>query len=132
MSVDPICIASTQSVSDAARQMSNNDVGAVIVEDADKVAGILTDRDIAVRVVAEGLDPSATTAADVCTRDVVALSPDDDLDRAVDLMRSQAVRRLLVLDSKQRAVGILSLGDLALAKDSRSVLGEISAAPPNG
>ncbi len=132
MSRQPICISSTQSVSDAARQMSNNDVGAVVVEDKHRVTGILTDRDIAVRVVAEGLDPAATRTAEVCSRDFTMLSPDDDLDREIQLMRNKSIRRLLVVDSRQRAVGMLSLGDLALRSDGRSLLGEIVAAPPNG
>ena len=57
--------------------------------------------------------------------------PTDDLDRAIDLMRQKAIRRLPVVDTQNRAVGILSLGDLAQARDKRSVLGQISAAPPN-
>ncbi len=132
MSRQPIRISSTQSVADAARQMSNNDVGSVIIEDSGKVQGILTDRDIAVRVVAEGLDPTLTTAAEVCSRDLAMLSPEDDLQHAIDLMRERSVRRLLVVDSTDHAVGVLSLGDLAMERDSFSLLGQISAAPPNG
>jgi CBS domain-containing protein len=132
MSRQPVRIAGSQSVADAARQMSDNDVGAVIIEDAGKVPGILTDRDIAVRVVAEGRDPATTAAADVCSRDLAKLSPEDDLQHAIDLMRERSVRRLLIVDPTDHALGVLSLGDLAMDRDSYSVLGRISAAPPNG
>lgn len=131
MSKQPIKLQSSASVLEAARQMRSANVGAVIVEQDSKPCGIVTDRDITVRVVADGKDPTKTLLSDVCSKQLTQVSPDDDLDRAVQLMRDKAVRRVLVVDQQNRAIGILSLGDLAIERDSKSVLGQISAAPPN-
>jgi CBS domain-containing protein len=91
----------------------------------------VTDRDIAVRAVADGRDPERTPVSEICSKDLTTVSPEDDLDRAIQVMREKAIRRLLVVDNRNQTVGILSLGDLALERDARSVLGQISAAPPN-
>jgi CBS domain-containing protein len=130
MNKQPIRLRSSSPIIEAACQMHTADVGALIVEDDDKLSGIVTDRDIVVRALAQGLDPKTTPLSKICSRDLVTVSADDDIDRAINLMREKAVRRLLVVDHG-KAVGILSLGDLALERDSRSVLGQISAAPPN-
>jgi CBS domain-containing protein len=118
-------------VSEAARQMRAANVGAVIVAEDGRLAGIVTDRDITVRAVAQGRDPNTTQLADICSCDLTTLSPEDDVDKAVEIMRQKAIRRIPVVDSRNEPVGILSLGDLALERDPRSVLGHISAAPPN-
>jgi len=132
MSSDAIKLPSFAPVTEAAKQMSAAGIGAVIVEDdGAAVTGIVTDRDIAVRVVAQGLDPERTKLGEVCSRDLVTISPQDDIDTAIACMRDRAIRRLLVVDSDSRTVGVLSLGDLALERDARSVLGQISAAPPS-
>jgi CBS domain-containing protein len=83
-----------------------------------------------VRAVAAGPDPAITPLSEICSDDLTTLSADDDLDTAVKVMRDKAIRRILVVDSRDRAVGIISLGDLAIERDSASVLGQISAAPP--
>ena len=111
--------------------MRDDNVGAVIVEDAGKICGIVTDRDIAVRAVAQERDPRTTPLSEICSKALTTLSPDDDVDRAVQMMREKAIRRVPVVDARKQAVGILSLGDLAVERDARSVLGQISAAPPN-
>jgi CBS domain-containing protein len=80
--------------------------------------------------VAEDLDPRTTPVGALVTHDLVAVSPDDDVDTAVELMRTHAVRRLPVMDGAQ-VVGMVSLGDLAVARDSESALAEISAEEPN-
>jgi len=132
MSSDAIKLPSYAPVMEAAKQMSSAGIGAVIVEDdGASVTGIVTDRDIAVRVVAQGLDPSRTKLGEVCSRDLVTISPEDEIDTAIACMRDRAIRRLLVVDSDSRTVGVLSLGDLALERDASSVLGQISAAPPS-
>ena len=132
MRKSPIKLSSSSSVAEAARQMRTANVGAVIVEEDDgRICGIVTDRDIAIRAVADGRDPKSTRLSEICSKDLATVSPDDDLDLAVRLMREKALRRLLVMDGANHAIGIVSLGDLALEKDSRSVLGQISAAPPN-
>lgn len=130
MTPDPITIAPATSVAEAARAMRDADVGAVVVADDERVIGLLTDRDITVRAVAGGRDPESTPVDAVCTKELTALSPDDDLARAVQLMRDTSVRRLPVLDDG-RPVGILSLGDLALELDRQSALADISGAAPN-
>jgi CBS domain-containing protein len=129
MSVDPTTLDADSPVLDAARRMARDDIGAVIVEDGGEVCGIVTDRDIVVRAVATGKNLAQTPLKDICSKGVFMLSPEDDLDEAVKLMREKAVRRVPVV-SKGTVVGILSLGDLAQERDRQSVLGQISAAPP--
>jgi CBS domain-containing protein len=102
----------------------------VVVLDGQKVCGIVTDRDIVVRAVADGLDPRVTKLADICSRDLTTLSPENDVGTAVRLMREYAVRRLPVVKDG-RPVGILTLGDLAIEEDSESALADVSGAPPN-
>ncbi|MFI2352764.1 CBS domain-containing protein [Streptomyces sp. NPDC019443] len=92
--------------------------------------GLVTDRDLVVRVLAEGRNVDEATVSQACSADLVAVSPDDDIDRAVQLMREQAVRRLPVVEN-ERPVGIVSLGDLAIERDPSSALGDISSAEPN-
>jgi len=131
MSDRPIVLDCSAPVVEAARRMREANIGAVIVEKDKKPCGIVTDRDITVRVVAEGKDPATTHLSQVCSEELTTVSPNDDLDRAIDVMRQKAVRRVLVLDDQSNTVGILSLGDLAIERDSKSVLGQISAAPPS-
>ncbi len=131
MNKQPIKLSGSTPVIEAARRMRDANVGAVIIEEGGKVAGIVTDRDIAVRVVAQGRDPNTARLAEICSKELTTLSPDDDLDRAVEVMRQKAIRRIPVVDQRNMTVGILSLGDLALERDPKSALGQISAAPPN-
>jgi len=122
-------LPASASVADAARKMREEDIGAVVIEDERGGVCLVTDRDIAIRVVAESMDPKQTRLGDVCSRDVVSVSPDDDADRAVEIMRQRAIRRIPVVDAG-RVVGIVSLGDLARNRDRTSVLGQISSAAP--
>jgi CBS domain-containing protein len=131
MSRRTIKMAGSSTVDEAAREMRTESVGAIIVEDGGRICGIVTDRDIAVRVVGEGRDPKTTPLGTVCSKDLTTISPDDDLDRAIQMMRQKAIRRVPVVDAQNQPVGMLSLGDLAQDRDARSVLGQISAAPPN-
>ena len=126
----PIELDGATPVVEAARQMRTAHVGAVIVSKGGKLMGIVTDRDITVRAVAQGMDPKSTSLAEICSNEPMTLSPDDDVDRALQIMRERAVRRIPVVDGAQKAVGILSLGDLARERDPQSVLGQISAAQP--
>ena len=118
------------SILEAARKMRDFDVGVIVVKDGAKACGLVTDRDIMVRAVAEGVDPATTPLSAVCSRDLASLSPDDEIDGAIRLMRERAVRRAPVIVD-ERLVGIVSLGDLAIERDPDSVLGSISAARPN-
>jgi CBS domain-containing protein len=115
---------------DAAQQMRANDIGDVVIVDGDRVLGIVTDRDIVVRALAEGRDPAATTVGEVASRDTVVVEPDQPAADAVQLMRDRALRRLPVCEDG-RLVGVVSLGNLATARDPESALAEISAAPPD-
>lgn len=126
----PVTLSVNDTVIEAAREMRDADIGALIVSNGVGARGVVTDRDITVRAVAEGMDPGATPLGEIITHDVVAVSPEDDVDTAVELMRTHAVRRLPVLDGEQ-VVGIVSLGDLAVERDSDSALGQISAEEPN-
>jgi CBS domain-containing protein len=127
---NPTTLPTSATIPAAARAMRDNAVGAVIVLEESRLRGILTDRDIVVRAIAVDRDPATTTLGEICSMELTAVAPEDDLDRAVQLMRERKLRRLPVIDN-ETVVGIVSLGDLARERDPDSVLAEISAAPPN-
>ena len=130
MTPNPMVVPATASIIDAARAMRDGNVGDVLVERDGALCGIVTDRDIVVRAVAEGRAPADVRLGDICSNGLTSMAPTDSVDDAVQLMRTNALRRLPVCDDG-RAVGIVSLGDLAIARDSQSALADISAAPPN-
>jgi CBS domain-containing protein len=130
MTSNPVTLPGTASVYEAARAMRDTEIGDVIVIEHHQVCGIITDRDIAVRVVAEGKDPATTTLADICSHALLTVKPTDSVEEALRLMRTHTIRRLPVVE-EGKAVGIVSLGDLAVEREPDSVLGEISAAPPD-
>ena len=130
MTPDPIALPQTATVFDAAQKMRDASIGNVVVLNGQKVCGIVTDRDIVVRAIATDRDPRSTKLADICSRELTTLSPEDNVETAVRLMREHAVRRLPVVKD-DRPVGILTLGDLAIEEDSESALADVSAAPPN-
>jgi CBS domain-containing protein len=130
MTTDPVALDSSEPVVEAARRMKDQDIGDVIVVEGGQICGVVTDRDIVVRVLAEGRDPGQTRLGEVCSRDVATVSPGDDLTAAGDLMRERAIRRVPVVDDG-RPVGIISIGDLAIERDPDSALSHISAAPPS-
>jgi CBS domain-containing protein len=130
MTENPATLGADTSVREAAKLMREKDIGDVIVQKDGRLCGIVTDRDIVVRAVAQDKDLSRTNLESICSKDVTSLAPDDSDAQAIKLMREKSVRRLPVLE-KDRVIGIVSLGDLAVDKDPKSVLGQISAAPPN-
>jgi CBS domain-containing protein len=130
MTADPRTVSTDATLQDAAREMKSDDIGAVLVEDKGSVAGILTDRDIVVRAIAEGRDPSSTKVGDVASRDVTTLTPDSSVEDAIRIVREQHVRRIPVVQDG-RPAGIVSIGDLAIERDTDSALADISAAPAN-
>ncbi len=131
MTTEPVKLPSSATISEAAEQMAERNIGAILVEDGAKLCGVVTDRDITVRTVAKGLDPKQVKLSDICSGSPVTVTPEEDVEKVIALMRDKAIRRVPVVDKNQRALGILSLGDLATDRDPRSVLGQISSAPPN-
>ncbi len=107
-------ISSQAPAMEAAAKMRDLDIGALPVCDGEKVEGVLTDRDIAVRLVAEGLDASMTKVNEIMTPGATYCFDDQTLDEAANIMEAQQIRRLPVLDRNKRLVGMLSLGDLAV------------------
>ncbi|MER6565508.1 CBS domain-containing protein [Streptomyces sp. NPDC001093] len=130
MTSEPVTVPERTPLTEVARLMRERDVGDIIVGDADHVRGLVTDRDLVIRAIAEHRDPDATTVGDVCSTDLITCSSQDAVDEAVRLMREHALRRLPVVDDGH-LVGALSLGDLAIEKEPRSALADISAAQPN-
>jgi CBS domain-containing protein len=130
MSPVPVSMAATQPVSAAARAMKEHGIGTVLIMADGRLSGLVTDRDIAVGVLAEDRDPMTTRVGDICSTELAVLGPDDDVDQATRLVRDRAVRRVPVVEDGI-PVGIVSIGDLALEKDNQSALSEVSAAPPN-
>ncbi|MFF4211695.1 CBS domain-containing protein [Streptomyces sp. NPDC001796] len=126
-----VAVLPDASLVEAAQLMRAEDIGDVLVAEDGHVVGVLTDRDIALRAVADGADPLTVSARAVCTPDPVVVGPDDPVSTAVDLMRGHAVRRLPVVEDG-RPVGMVSLGDLAVAQDPTSALADISQAEPGG
>ena len=119
MTSNPTSCSSRDSVADAARAMAKEDVGPIPVVDGERLVGLLTDRDIVVRVVAEGRDPQSTTVGEVASTDLSTVSPDDDLDRALQLLAERRVRRLPVVEG-DKLVGIVAQADIARQGDDRS------------
>ncbi|NEB05441.1 CBS domain-containing protein [Streptomyces sp. SID13726] len=124
-----VAVRPDASLVEAARLMRSQDIGDVVVADGQRVVGMLTDRDITVRAVADGVDPLTVSARSVCTPDPLTVAPGDPVEQAVALMRAHAVRRLPVVEDGL-PVGMVSLGDLAEAGDSRSALADVSRADP--
>jgi CBS domain-containing protein len=131
MTREPAAVRPDQSLAEAARTMRETDAGDVlVVDDGGQLVGILTDRDIVIRIVAEDRDTSAAKVREACSAELETVTPDTKIDDAAELMRLRAVRRLPVVEGSE-PVGIVSLGDLAIARDKESVLGQISAMPSN-
>jgi CBS domain-containing protein len=129
MARDPVTISSTATMAEAARLMRDRSIGDVLITEEDHLRGVVTDRDLAVRGVAEER-PDDTPIGELCSPELYYCAPSDEVERAVTLMREHAVRRLPVVDGDQ-LVGVVSLGDLAQERDPRSALADISSAHPN-
>jgi CBS domain-containing protein len=130
MTCGPVTMPLEATLDEAARVMRDQGIGDVLVTADGMLCGVLTDRDIVIRAVAENLDLSHTALAEVCTAQVVTVNRDDDAAVAIELMRRRAIRRLPVVEGRL-PVGIISLGDLAIEQDGQSALSDISKAPPN-
>ncbi|XKK38550.1 CBS domain-containing protein [Nocardiopsis sp. ARC36] len=123
-------VAPETTLREAARIMRDKDVGDVVVTDSGRIRGVLTDRDIVVRCVADEGDPDRVTVGQVCSAEVVTVPRQSSLRDAVHAMRASSVRRLPVVDGPE-VVGIVTMGDLARVVDEDSALADVSAAPPN-
>jgi CBS domain-containing protein len=125
----PITVTPSASAGQVAELMRDADVGVVLVTDGLELKGLITDRDLVVRLLARGQGPQAEVG-EACSSELTYVTPEDDVATAVDLMRTRAIRRLPVLEDGQ-PVGIVSIGDLAVAVGGGSVLSDISEAPSN-
>jgi CBS domain-containing protein len=131
MTTDVTTLPAQTPLQEAAQVMRTRDIGDVVVADDEKLIGLVTDRDIVVRAIADGADPATTTVGSIVSTELVTVRPEDTAADAARLMRDRAVRRVLVVDEVGALAGILSIGDLAADIDPDSVLGGISTAEPN-
>ena len=132
MTAAPQTVPPAATIAEAAELMREHDIGdVVVIEDGtDRVIGIVTDRDVAVRGVGGGHDPGTTSVRTICSTALATVRPDETVTEAARLMRRHDVRRLPVVESGV-AIGVISLGDIAGSEESVTVLDDLSAAPPN-
>ena len=128
----PRCVTPETPVSEAAQLMKSDDVGSLPILDGEQLAGMVTDRDIVIRAIADGKDPRGMPVREIASRELVTVRADDDLSDALKLMASQQVRRLPVVDDDNRLVGIVAQADIAVAAKEKAVgemVEEISKSP---
>jgi CBS domain-containing protein len=125
MTTDFEMIDGTSSLIEAAEKMKSLNVGFLPVREGTRLAGILTDRDIVLRGLAEGLDPGSTPVKDIISSEVVYCYDDDSVEDAARLMEDRQIRRLIVVNHDQTPVGILSIGDIAVKSGQEELVGEI-------
>src|SRR5437763_7687460 len=113
MTPDPVCVSERDSIREVARIMAREDTGVVPVVDGKKVVGMITDRDIVVRLVAEGKDPANAHVNEAMTKNVRAVKENDTVNDALNVMSSSQVRRVPVINDREEIVGIVSMKDLA-------------------
>jgi|SoiMethySBSTD1v2_1073268.scaffolds.fasta_scaffold874592_1 CBS domain-containing protein len=132
MTTRPRAVTPDTELSQVAELMASEDIGVIPVVKEDRLLGLITDRDIVVRAVAKGKDPRGMPVSEVATEEVVAVGADDDLSNALRLMAHYQVRRLPVVDSDNRLIGVVSQADVALTtkeKTTGEVVESISQAP---
>jgi CBS domain-containing protein len=117
MTANPCSIDADKSVAYAAKMMRDEDVGLAPIVEGDKLIGTVTDRDIAIRVVAEGKDADETTVREIASTNLVTIDPQQDLDEALRLMAKHQVRRLPVVEEDGRLVGVVAQADVAREGD---------------
>lgn len=130
MTDNPVKLSANTSLREAAQIMRDRNIGDVLVFQDKKFCGIVTDRDIVVRGLANGADPGKAQLAEICSRDLVTCSPEEPVDTVMQTMADKALRRIPVVEDGD-PIGIVSLGDLAIQSGERSVLSEVSEAPAN-
>ena len=119
MTSNPCSIDADKSVAYAAKMMRDEDVGLAPIVEGDKLIGMLTDRDIAIRVVAEGRNPDQVKVRDVASKQVVTIDPQQDLDEALRIMAKHQVRRLAVVEEDGKLVGVVAQADVAREGDDK-------------
>ena len=119
MTRNPCSIDADKSVTYAAKMLRDEDVGLAPIVDGDRLVGTVTDRDIAIRVVAEGKDPESTKVKDIASINLVTVDPQQDLDEALKLMAKHQVRRLPVIEEGGRLVGLVAQADVARSGDEK-------------
>jgi CBS domain-containing protein len=120
MTKNPVCCVPDDTVVKAARLMKSKDIGSIPVikdEETGKLVGIVTDRDLALEIVAEGRDPKTTKVENVMTRNIVTCHAEDDLQKALDAMSHHQLRRIPVVDHDDRIIGIIAQADVATRTD---------------
>jgi CBS domain-containing protein len=122
---NPQCISPDASLMDAAQKMRSLDIGMLPVCDNDRLAGAVTDRDITIRAVAEGLDPKTTPVRQVLTPEIYYCFENQSISEVAQMMEERQIRRLPVLNEGKRLVGIVSLGDLAVRTGKEKLVGEV-------
>jgi CBS domain-containing protein len=120
MTSDVTTAQPSSSLTEAAKLMKQEDVGSVPVVDGGRLIGVVTDRDIVVRGIADGSDPHAIQVGDIASRDLVTVRPDDDLEEALRLMAQHQVRRVMVVDDG-RLVGVVAQADIAQEAKEKQV-----------
>jgi CBS domain-containing protein len=118
MTEDPRSIGASASVVEAARLMREKDIGSLPITEDEQLVGMLTDRDLTTRVVAEAADPKMTSVGDVCSRNLISVEPDKDLEEALQLMARHQVRRLPVVENGS-LIGIVAQADIALRENEK-------------
>ncbi len=118
MTVKPRTVKAGASIAAAAKLMKGEDTGVAPIVDGDKLVGVITDRDIAVRAVAEGRDPESTKVDEIASQNLVTIDPQQDLDEALRLMAQHHVRRLPVVEEDGKLVGIVAQADVARHADA--------------
>ena len=118
------CVSPQITLQEAALKMKALDVGTLLICDNDRLAGLVTDRDITIRATAAGCDPAKTKVLDVLTPGIAYCFDDQDADEAAELMKEKQIRRLPVLNRDKRLVGIVSLGDLAARNHDSDLVGD--------
>ena len=113
MSANPCAIEADKPVAYAAKMMKDEDVGLAPIVEGERLVGTLTDRDIAIRVVAEGKDPEQTTVREIASTNIVTIDPQQDLDEALRLMAKHQVRRLPVVEEDGKLIGVVAQADVA-------------------
>jgi len=136
MTADPACVRENDGIVEAARIMKREDAGVVPIIDGDrKLIGMITDRDIVVRLVAEGRNPLDCKVNEAMTKHIRSVGEDATVDEVMSIMRGANVRRVPVCDRNDRIVGIVSMGDLAMESSEKGKVGDvvqdISEARPN-